>query len=65
MLPACNILSLLLLQENISCHGRKISVDLTSSVIVAVASVQLCNMLKTAELLIVKTIDSIIYYLDK
>ena len=38
VLSACNISSLLLLQENISCRGRKISVDLTSSVIVRCGS---------------------------
>ena len=36
--------------RNISCHGRKISVDLTSSAI-EVASVQLCITLKVGELL--------------
>ena len=38
VLIACNILSLLLLQEDISCYCRKISVDLTSSVIVRCGS---------------------------
>ena len=50
VLSVCNVSRLLLLQENISRHGRKISVDLTSPAIV-LASVQLCIMLKTGELL--------------